>query len=198
MRRRSLGVLLTVVTVLLALVVPNDVTTAQIKDLEAQQAEVRAEKARVASQIDTNEASLDEINAALDVIQEDLRAQEAALAAIEAEIAAAEKQIADAEAAIARLTDEIAILREVLKNRAVAAYVSPPADDVLTVLETNDFTTAANQRFYIELRSQGDADVADKFKGATVDIEHERQKADEARKIAEEKRVEQAERTEAV
>ncbi len=185
MRRRSLGALLSVVAVLLALVVPNDVTTAQIKDLEAEQAKVRSERARVAAQIDTSEASLAEIDAALQVIEEDLRAQEEALAEIEGEIAAAEKQVADAEAAIVRLSEEIEVLRTEIRHRAVAAYVSPPGDDVLTVLETNDFTTAANHKFYIELRSQGDADVADKLKGATVDIEHEREKAAEARKIAE-------------
>lgn len=198
MRRRSLGVLLSVFTVVLALVVPHDYSTAQIKDLEAEQARVRAEKARVAAQIDTSEASLAEIDAALRVINEDLRAQQDALAQIDAEIAAAEQQIVDAEATIVRLDEEIGVLREEIRRRAVVAYVSPPGDDVLTVLDTNDFTTAANHKFYIELRSQGDADVADKLKGATVDVEHERKKADEARRIAEEKRVEQAERTEAV
>lgn len=198
MRRRSLAVLLSVVAVVFALVVPNDVTTAQIKDLEAEQAKVRAEKARVAAEIDTSKASLAEIDAALQAINEELRAQEDALARIEAEIATAEKQIADAEASIERLDQEISVLREEIRRRAVRAYVNPPADDVLTVLDTNDFTTAANHKFYIELRSQGDADVADKLKGATVDIEHERKKAEEARQIAEEKRAEQAARTEAV
>ncbi len=197
-RRRSLGVLLGVFAIGLGLVVPHDVSTAQIKDLQAEQAKVRAERARVAAQIDTSKATLAEIDAALQAINEELRAQEATLADIEADIAAAEQQIVDAEAAIVSLNGEIDLLRDEMRTRAVRAYVNPPGDDVLTVLETNDFTTAANHKFYLELRSQGDADVADKLKGATADIAHEREKADEARQVAEEKRVEQAEVTEAV
>jgi peptidoglycan hydrolase CwlO-like protein len=185
-------------TVVLGLVVPSLVPGASGDDLEEQRARVRAERARVAAQIDTSKASLAEVDEALQIIEEDLRAQQSALAQIEGEIAQAEQDIADAEAAIVALDAEIAVLRDEIRRRAVTAYVNPPGDDVLTVLETNDFTSAANHKFYIELRSQGDADVADRLKGATVDIAHEREKAAEAREIAEAKRVEQAERTESV
>lgn len=198
MRRRSLGVSLAAATVVLGLIVPPLVPGASGDDLEEQRARVRAERARVAAQIDTSKASLAEVDEALQIIEEDLRAQESALAQIEGEIAQAEQDIADAEAAIVALEAEIAVLRDEIRRRAVTAYVNPPGDDVLTVLETNDFTSAANHKFYIELRSQGDADVADRLKGATVDIAHEREKAAEAREIAEAKRVEQAERTESV
>ena len=198
MRRRSLGVTLTVAALALGLSAPQVASSAPSQSLEKQREQVRAERARVAAQIDTSEASLEEIDDALQVIEENLRAQEAALTQIEGQVAQAEKDIADAEAAIVRLDQEIAALRVEMRRRAVAAYVSPTADDVLSVLETNDFTSAAARKFYIELRSQGDADVADRLAGATDDIAHEREKAEEARQVAEAKRVEQAERTDAV
>ena len=198
MRRRSLGVTLTVAALAFGLSAPQVANSAPTQNLEEQRDQVRAERARVAAQIDTSEASLAEVDDALQVIEENLRAQEAALTRIEGEVAQAEKDIADAEAAIVRLNEEIVSLRDEMRRRAVAAYVSPAADDVLSVLETNDFTTAATRKFYIELRSQGDADVADRLEGATDDIAHEREKAKTARELAEAKRQEQAERTEAV
>jgi hypothetical protein len=66
------------------------------------------------------------------------------------------------------------------------------------VLDTNDFVTASSRKFYIELQSQDDADVADRLNGALADIDFQREKAENARKVAEKKRAEQAKRTEAV
>jgi peptidoglycan hydrolase CwlO-like protein len=191
-------VTLTVAALAFGLSAPQVANSAPSQSLEDQRDQVRAERARVAAEIDTSEASLAEVDAALELIEENLHAQQAALTRVEGEVAQAEKDIADAEAAIVRLDEEIALLRDEMRRRAVAAYVSPAADDVLSVLETNDFTTAATRKFYIELRSQGDADVADRLQGATADIAHEREKAQEARQVAEAKRQEQADRTAAV
>jgi hypothetical protein len=132
------------------------------------------------------------------VLDDNLRTQEAALARTEAEVAEAEQDIADAEAAIERLDAEIATLRKEIRRRAVQAFVSPPGDDVLSVLDTQDFVSASSRKFYIELRSQDDADVADRLDGAVSEMSYQRKKAEEARKKAERKREEQAERTEAV
>ena len=198
MRRRSLGVALTVAALAFGLSAPQTTNSASAQSLEQQRDQVRAERARVAAQIDTSKASLNEIDDALQLIEENLRTQEAALSRIEGEVAQAESDIKSAEAAIVRLDKEIGILRDEMRRRAVAAYVSPASDDVLSVLQTNDFTPAATRKFYIELRSQGDADVSDRLEGATDDIGHQRELAKEAREIAEAKRVEQAERTAAV
>jgi septal ring factor EnvC (AmiA/AmiB activator) len=174
------------------------VTSAPRDDPRAEREKVRAERARVASQIDTSKASLAEIDAALETIEANLRTQEAALARTEQEVAEAEKDIADAEAAIGRLTTEVGALRDEMRRRAVQAYVTPSGDDILTVLQTSDFTTAASRRFYIQLRAQNDAEVTDRLEGATTDLQFERKKATEARQRAEAKRAEQATRTQAV
>ena len=184
MRRRSLGVALTVAALAFGLSAPQTTNSASAQSLEQQRDQVRAERARVAAQIDTSKASLNEIDDALQLIEENLRTQEAALSRIEGEVAQAESDIKSAEAAIVRLDKEIGILRDEMRRRAVAAYVSPASDDVLSVLQTNDFTTAATRKFYIELRSQGDADVSDRLEGATDDIGHQRELAKEAREIA--------------
>jgi peptidoglycan hydrolase CwlO-like protein len=197
-RRRSLVVTIASMAAAIALVTPQLAGSAPSQDPRAERERVRAERAEVAAEIDTNKASRREIEEALQTLQANLNTQEAALARTEAEVAQAEQDIADAQAAITTLESELVVLRQVMRDRAVAAYVSPPADDILTVLETEDFTTAASRKFYIELRAQDDADVADRLEGATVDLDYQKRKATEARERAETKRAEQAERTQAV
>ncbi len=196
-RRRPLAITVAA-AVALALLAPQLAGSSPQQDPRARREQVRAEAAQVASTIDTSKASLAEIDAALQVLEDNLATQRAALTRTEAEVAQAEQDIVDAEAAIERLTGEIAVLSSLMRDRAVQAYVNPPSADVLTVLDTNDFTTAANRKFYIELRAQSDADIADRLQGASSDLDHQKRKATEAKAQAEAKRAEQAERTEAV
>jgi peptidoglycan hydrolase CwlO-like protein len=197
-RRRSLVVTLATAAVTIGLAAPQLASSAPTQDPRAQREQVRAERAQVAAQIDTSKASLQEIDAALQTLEENLRTQQAALARTEAQVAQAEQDLADAEAAIARLTDEVSVLKTEIRRRAVAAYVSPPGDDILTVLETNDFTTATNRKFYIELRAAKDEEVTDRLNGAASDLTYQKRKATEAKALAETKRAEQQERTDAV
>lgn len=198
MRRRSLLLTITATAAAVGLVAPQLVGSEPIGELRAERERVRAEQAQVASRINTSEASLAEIDAALQTIEENLRTQEAALARTEAEISQAEKDIADAEAEIERLTAEIETLRAEIRRRAIQAYVSPPSEGVLTVFDADDASTASSRQFFIELRAQSDAEIADSLDGANKDIDHERQKATEAKATAEAKKAEQVERTEAV
>ena len=198
MRRRSLVGIAAAAAITFGVVAPQLAGSAPNEDPRAERERVRQEQAQVAAQIDTSKASLSEIDAALQTLDENLRTQEAALARTEAEVAQAEQDIADAEAAIERLTEEIVTLKDEIRRRAVQAFVRPPGDDVLTVLDTKDFVTASNRKFYIELRSQDDADVADRLDGAVAEVDHQREVAQEARERAEAKREEQAERTDAV
>ena len=198
MRRHSLVVAIAAIAMTIGLVAPELASSAPSQDPRAEREKVRAEEAKVASQLDTTRASKDQVDQALQVIDENLQTQEAALSRTEAEVAQAEQDIADAQAAIKRLEGQIDTLKTVVRQRAVHAYVSPPGDDVLTVLDTNDFVTASSRKFYIELRSQDDADVADRLHGALAEIDFQRKKAETARQVAEKKRAEQAKRTEAV
>jgi hypothetical protein len=197
-RRRTLPMTIAAVALTVGLAAPQIAQSAPNADPRAEREKVRAEKARVASQIDTSKASMAEIDAALRALQDDLNTQEAALAKAEADVAQAEKDIADAEAAIVRLTKEIAVLRKEMSRRAIDAFVRPEGDALLQALSDDDVNTASSRSFYVELRSQTDADVADRLLGADVDLDHEKAKATEARERAEAQREEQARRTETV
>jgi septal ring factor EnvC (AmiA/AmiB activator) len=181
------------------LIAPHNVASSAPKDdPRAEREQVRAEKARVAAQIDTNKASLAEVQDALNAIDENLRTQQAALDRTEAEVAQAEQDIEDAQAAITKLNGEVTALRAEIRRRAVQAFVNPPGNDALTVLGTEDYASASNRKFYIELRAQDDADVADRLQGAIADLAYQRKKAAAAKRTAEAKRAEQAKRTAAV
>ena len=185
MRRHPLVIVMAAAVMTVGLVGPDLASSAPTGDPRAEREKVRAEQAEVAAKIDTTKASKQEIDQAIEVINENLATQEAALARTQEQVAEAKQDIADAEAAIGRLKAEITTLRAEVRRRAVQAYVSPPGDDVLTVLDTNDFVTASSRKFYIELRSQDDADIADRLDGAMAEITYQREKADAARKVAE-------------
>ena len=198
MRRRTLTMTLIAVALTVGLVAPQAAQSAPQGDPRAEREQVRAERAEVAAKIDTSKASMAEIDAALRALQDDLQTQEAALAKAEADVAQAEKDIADAEAAIEKLGGEISILRKEMSDRAIREFVNPASEDLLTVLDTEDMNAAANRSFYIELRSQDDADIADRLEGATVDLAAQKEKAAEARERAVTQRAEQTRRTESV
>jgi septal ring factor EnvC (AmiA/AmiB activator) len=197
-RRRSLVAVAAATLIAFAGFGPPAATAAPNQDPRAQQEQVRAEAAQLASQIDTTKASLSQIDAALNTLDNNLRSQEAALSRTENEVAQADQDIVDAKASITKLTRLVAVLRNEMRSRAVRAYTQPTGDDMLTVLQTKDFTTASSRKFFIELRAQSDADVSDQLTGAQSDLEHQRQKATKARATAEAKRAEQKSRTDAV
>ncbi len=181
-----------------ALAAPQLASSAPTGDPRSEREQVRAERAVVASEIDTSKASLAEIDAALRTLEENLATQQAALHRTEAEVAQADQDITDARAATTRLTAQVAALKGEMRDRAVRAYVTPPGDDVLTVLETKDFTSAAERKFYIELRAQDDADVSDRLDGASANLAYQKRKATAAKNRAVTKRAEQKKRTQAV
>lgn len=197
MRRRSLVGTMAAAALTVGLLSPQLAQSAP-SDTRAERERVRAEQAQVASQIDVSQSSMAEIDAALQTLDENLQTQEAALARTEEQVAQAEQDIADAEAAINKLQGQIVVLREEIRRRAVQSYVQPIGEDVLSILGSQDFVTASSRKFYIELRSQDDADVGDRLNGALAEIDFQREKAEAARAEAEAKRTEQAERTDAV
>lgn len=199
MRRRFVAGAFAAAALTFGLVSPTTTATSAPKnDPRAERERVRAEKAALATKIDTTKASLSEVQDALAAIDENLRTQQAALDRTEAEVAQAEQDIEDAQAAITKLNGEVGVLRAEIRRRAVQAFVNPPGTDALTVLGTEDYTSASNRKFYIELRAQDDADVADRLQGAIADLAYQRKKAAAAKRTAEAKRAEQAKRTAAV
>src|SRR5699024_11318234 len=105
------------------------------------------------SDIDASKASKSEIDDALAALQADLDAQQAALDKARADLADAERELAEAEEAIEELEAEIAVLRDEMSERAIQSFVNPPEEQLLASLETQDFTSATEQRYYADLRS---------------------------------------------
>ncbi|QXC62753.1 D-alanyl-D-alanine carboxypeptidase family protein [Aquihabitans sp. G128] len=189
---------LAVLVATVGLAAPQLASSAPREDPRAERERVRAERAELATKIDTTKASLSEIDDAIQALQENLAGEERALEKAEAAVAQAKKDIADAEKAIAARNGEIKVLKAEMRTRAVRAYVSPPGDDVLTVLGTKDFTSAAERRFYVDLRAQDDVDLADNLDGAVTDLAYQKRKAAAAKKRADAQRAEQQKRTESV
>lgn len=190
MRRRPMLVAGTTALVSAALLAPQVAQSAPGNDPVAQREAVRAAAAANAAQIDTSKASVAEIDAALTTLQANVTTQQAALDRANDALAQAEDDIASADAAITKLSGEISVLQAEMTRRAIQAYVQPTGDDLLTVLESKDFTTATEQTFFVELRSQNDADLEERLEGAQVDRDHEKDKADEARTRAKKTRDE--------
>jgi peptidoglycan hydrolase CwlO-like protein len=180
------------------LIAPQLASSAPGGDPKAEREKVRAEQAVVASQIDVSKASKAQIDDALEALDADLRTQQAALDKAEADLADAQQDIKDAKAAITKLTGEVTALRAEMSRRAIQAYVNPASEDLLTALESKDFSSATEQTFYAELRSQDDADIENRLTGAEVDLQAAKDKAVAAAERAEAKRKEQATRTKAV
>jgi len=197
-RRRSRMLTLAALVAVIALAAPQLAGSAPRQDPQAERDQVRSERAALAAKLDTSKASLGQLDDAISALQENVAAEERALAKAESAVAQATKDIADAKKAIARRTDEIGALKIRMRERAVRAYVSPSGDEVLTVLETKDFTSAAERRFYVDLKAQDDTDLADRLDGAVTDLAYQKRKATAAKKRADSQRAEQQKRTESV
>lgn len=160
----------------------------------AEREAVRAKKAQVATQVDALKATDAQVEAALDALQANVHGQEALLA--EANRAADEAQVAfvQATAAVEAKTAEIAVLRQQIRDFAVQAFVHPPADDALAALDTSDPGEAAEKRALLDIQNINAADVLDRLKAAEEDLEVQKQLADEASQLAQEKRAAAADR----
>ena len=200
-RRRLVAITLATGALALGGISPQWTTTATSAprtDPRTEREQVRAERAQVAAQLDTSQASVADVDKAVAAIDDNLDTQQAALDRVQAEVAQAERDMATARRAIAKLSSQVHLLRGEMRRRAVRAYVSPPDDDVLTVLDSKDFTSASARKFFIQLRADDDADVADRLDGARTDLAYQRRLATQARARARHKEAEQAKRTDAV
>lgn len=181
-----------------SLVGPQLASAATRQDPRAEREQVRARQAQVAASLNADKASISQINGALATLQANVRAQEHGLRRAEDAVDAAEAREARANAAVRRLTNERKALGKLMARRAVSAYVAPPTDDVLAMLQGGSMTEASSRQLYIELQAMGDSDLEDKLAGVDDDVRYQRRRAVAARKLAQDKRAEQAARTERV
>ena len=161
----------------------------------AERERVRAQKAQVATQVDALRATDAQVSRALADLQANVDGQKALFAEAQRAAAQADQALADANVAVAAKTQEIAVLRDEIREFAVEAFVHPPSDDALAALDSDDPGEAAEKRALLELQNTNDADLLDRLGAAEEDLEVERALAEDAaarakaKKAAEEGRL---------
>ncbi len=189
-RRPLVAVALSVVA--LAALIVHPAAAAPQPDHGSAQDQVRTQMQDLAGQLDTSKASLNEIDSALAALDANAATQQTALAKAQADLAGAKVEQAKAEQAIAASSGRVALLRAVMRQRAVNAYVNPPTDDLLTDIATGDFLSASKRSVFISLRATSDADLAKQLLGAQDRL---RSQKDLARRAEAQANEEQARQT---
>src|SRR6188472_1876849 len=153
---------------------PHIADAASRQDPRAEREQVRARQAEVATNLNADKASMGEIRDALNTLQANVEAQERGLRRAQDAVAAAEQREQRANAAVKKLTKKRKALSKVMARRAVSAYVAPPSDDVLSLLESSSMSEASSRHLYIELRAMNDSDLEDSLKGVDDDVRYQR------------------------
>ncbi len=193
--RRQLGAAVAILTLGLGLSGTNSANSAQREDPVKERERVRTQQADVASRLDVQKASLAKIDSALQALTTDLVAQRTLLGQATQEVADARQHLEVATAAVARTERRISGLVTKMRERAVAAYVSPPSDQAIDLLRMTSVKAASFRRMYGEVRAATDADLADELKSARSDLEFSRSQAAAARHVSEVKQAQQQART---
>lgn len=150
---------------------------------------VRAKAAEVASQVDALRASDKEVRAALADLEANVAGQEAMLAEAERAAAEAEKAHQDAVAAVDAKAAEIEVLRGKIREFAVEAFIRPPEEDAMAVLDADSPSDAAEKRALLSMQNERDSDLLDQLAAAQQDLEVQQALAEEAATKAEETRA---------
>lgn len=159
-----------------------------VADLEAQRAEVADAARSAAAEIDLLRAEDAEIAAAVDELDLWIAQVQADIDATEQAIEVAEEQARIASGAAAQLDADIAVLEELLSDRAVEAYVNPGGATAEAVLEADDMNAAARRRFLIGVTQDDITSVLDGIRTARAERDDQLALAEEGRAAAAEKR----------
>jgi LAS superfamily LD-carboxypeptidase LdcB len=143
--------------------------------------QVEREREQLRAELENLQATNAELQAVLADLQHQVEAQTAALQQAQAALAAATeaaKQAAEAERAKAR---EVRELERRMRQMAVDAYVSPPADDRLSViLQGGDLNELSTAMVYFDAKFGHDVDLVAELKRARLELADRRRAAEEA------------------
>src|SRR4029079_9049808 len=98
--------------------------------------------------LNADKASIGQINSALRTLQANVAAQERGLQRAQDAVDAADALDTTAKAAVKKMTAQRKALSKVMARRAVSAYVAPPTDDVLAMLQSTSMTAASSRHLY--------------------------------------------------
>ena len=165
----------------------------QISDLRGQREQLARDAADVARQIDALAADDQALVAALEDLEGYIELQQTRIDAAEASIAAAEAEAAAARAEAEWLVQDIAAIREKLRQRAIEAFVQPPADAV-EQLSTPDPNEGAVRLFLLDLAIGNELEITDDLRTAEAHLEVVRRRAVQSAEEADRDRKAQQER----
>jgi murein DD-endopeptidase MepM/ murein hydrolase activator NlpD len=140
-----------------------------VADLEARRQEVREQASSTAAEIDLLRAEDEAVASALADLDEWIALVEADIDAAQQAIEVAEDQARMAGGQAEKLAADIAILDDVLADRAVEAYVRPGGNTTEAVLESDDLNDAARRRFLISITHDDIMAVLDDIRVARKD-----------------------------
>ena len=124
-------------------------------------AEVRRQQAEKAIAVDLLNASAEQVRARLAQVESWVAAQEKVVAAAQTELVAANVAAGEARAAEEAKADELAALRDLMREIAIEAYIRPRDDASLGVLVDRDLNTAIKADVMLRAKSDHDNAVAD-------------------------------------
>ena len=148
----------------------------RIADIRRQREQLARDAVEVASQLDALLADDDAIIAALSELDGYIDLQLTRISAAEAAITAAEAEAGAARAEAGWLVDEIASIRERLRQRAISAYVQPSVD-TFDQLASNTLNDGAVRMFLLDLAIGNELEIADELRTAEAQLEVVRRQA---------------------
>jgi len=175
--RRFIGTLLLIVS---AAALMTTAALAQsddrIDDIRRQREQLSRDAAEVASQVDALMADDDALVDALEELDGYIDLQQTRIGAAEAAIGAAEAEAQAARAEADWLIDDIAAIRDRLRQRAIAAYVQPSVDG-LEQLSSNTLNDGAVRMFLLDLAIGNELEITDELRTAEAQLEVVRRRA---------------------
>ena len=166
MRRARLGA---VITTVVAVLLPQQPAWSSVHNQRSREA-IEQERARVAREIDLAQASDSDVEAELGRLAEQARAQQAKVDAAQQASRAAETAVAANTREAELVRAQLSRTRQLMKDRAVDAYMRPPGQ-TLTMVANAGTVAEAGRRAAMLRQVQGDAaDVADLLSAARQDL----------------------------
>ena len=159
------------------------------QEIRDEQVELAREKAEAAAEVDALTADDQNLVDALDALDRFLALQEAYITRTELLIAQFEGEAAAARIEAERLADEIESIREQLSQRAIDAFVQPPAH-VVDPLASEDFGETARRQFLLNQVIGDELEIVDRLRAAESALEEARRDAFQQAAAADEKREE--------
>ena len=166
--RTCVGVVL--LGLVLVVIAPGAFADDIVDDLRSQRENLRRDAADAAAQLNALAAEDVELVEALEALDAHVALQETKIAAALRSIEEAETEAAQAQTEADLLADEIEIIRDRLRQRAIDAYVAP-APDVLEQLNSDDLIGSALRREYLDEIIGDEYEIVDQLRAAIAEQE---------------------------